>query len=209
MDPTTRSAGSPSAADALRLGTRARHGVLEGQLPIARVGADYSDYVQHIQALYGWIKPMNDFLWRKSWCGGLQEPVRAAKVALIEHDLHLAARLGLRQPAEPPICALLPGLTGLDAYAMGVAYVIEGSQLGGAVLAGRLPAGPAEGALSYLLGYGAATGSMWKQFQNFLNTEVVTPVQISQAVLGGCDAFDSLTGWMEPLFVRDRADHGH
>jgi heme oxygenase len=170
--------------------------MLDSGLPIAHPGAGHEEYVRHLQALYGWLKPLNGPLWSLAWPDALDAAVRGRKLDLIEHDLKLAASMGLCSAVEPAICAAIPCLHGLDPYAIGVAYVIEGSQLGGAVLARRFIAGPTPHAFSYLVGYGSAMGPMWKRFLSFMDEAVTTPQQIEQAVRGACDAFDTLTVWM-------------
>lgn len=58
-------------------------------------------------------------------------------------------------------------------FAMGILYVMEGSTLGGRMIGNNIQKAlgftPASGA-KYFAGYGAATGSMWKNFLNDLQT---------------------------------------
>lgn len=72
-----------------------------------------------------------------------------------------------------------PGLV-LDslASAFGSMYVMEGSALGGQVIAGRLSKqlglGPGDGA-AYFNGWGRRTGALWKEFRERLACEVGSP----------------------------------
>ena len=77
------------------------------------------------------------------------------------------------------------------AYRWGVCYVVEGSQLGGAVLYKRLAPRLAPHPLAYLRGNGSP-GPRWQQFLAALRAQVVEPGQIDDACAGARDAFDRL-----------------
>ena len=204
----TRVALPSDALAALRAGTRERHHALDTQLPVARPDATHADHARHLQALYGWLKPLNDPLWSMPWPEAIHPSRRRGKAALIVNDLRMAAAMGLCEADEPSLCPAVPPCHVLDAYAIGVAYVIEGSQLGGAVLARRFIGdagadtdGDADGhanarAFSYLVGYGHETGMLWRAFITFVNDTVRSGQDIEQMLRGACDAFDTLTAWM-------------
>ena len=75
-------------------------------------------------------------------------------------------------------------------------YVVEGSQLGGAVLYQRLHARLAPHPLRYLKGgAGAANpgpGPRWRLFMQALRAHLRTPAEIAEACAGACDAFDRI-----------------
>jgi len=75
-----------------------------------------------------------------------------------------------------------------------VAYVVEGSQLGGRFLAKRLEDAKPPLPLSYLRGYGDDTGALWKGF--LLHLDSAASGHEAQALQGARDAFDSLTVWL-------------
>ena len=77
------------------------------------------------------------------------------------------------------------------AYRWGVCYVVEGSQLGGAVLYKRLASRLVPHPLDYLRGNGSP-GPRWQQFLAALRANVVEPAQIEDACAGARDAFDRL-----------------
>ena len=151
--------------------------------------------------------------WRRSkhgcghcpWPAALEAARRNGKEARIRHDLRLAAEPA---PLQARDCGRLPGVSAPDAYALGVAYVIEGSQLGGAMLAkrfhlaaplGGIASGPAPDratAYTYLSGYGADTGVLWRRFLVFLDATVQTPAEIEAACRGAVDAFETLAAWL-------------
>jgi heme oxygenase len=78
------------------------------------------------------------------------------------------------------------------AYRWGVAYVIEGSQLGGAVLHARLAVRLAPHPLRYLRGEAGGPGPRWRAFMIALRAAVQTPQEIIDACAGACSAFDSI-----------------
>jgi heme oxygenase len=179
--------------------------MLDRRLPIARKGADYAAYQAHIGALYGWLKPLNTAVWGLPWPASLDPARRAGKIALLEADLARAHPEPHTPIGLPPLCPRIPRITTLDPYTMGVAYVIEGSQLGGAMLARRFEALP----VSYLLGYGADTAALWTQFQSFLNAALAGAEARAQALSGACDAFDTLSAWLSERHVLRQASHAH
>jgi heme oxygenase len=73
-----------------------------------------------------------------------------------------------------------------------VCYVIEGSQLGGAVLYQRLHAQLAPHPLRYLKGLDAGPGPRWRTFMLALREHVRSPAEIDDACAGACAAFDSI-----------------
>jgi heme oxygenase (biliverdin-IX-beta and delta-forming) len=199
----------PSAAlVALRVGTRERHRTLDTHLPVAQPDATHADYVLHLEALYGWLKPLNDPLWSLPWPEAVRASRRRGKATLIVNDLRRAEAMAFGRPGEPPLCPSVPRCHVLDAYAIGVAYVIEGSQLGGAVLARHFIGGGGGGdsksdggggdarAFSYLVGYGKETGALWRTFIAFVDDAVRSEQDIAHMLRGACDAFDTITAWM-------------
>jgi heme oxygenase (biliverdin-IX-beta and delta-forming) len=79
-----------------------------------------------------------------------------------------------------------------SAYRWGVCYVVEGSQLGGAVLYKRLRAQLAPHPLHFLGADGAPVGPRWQQFVHALRVSIVTDEARARACEGAVDAFDSL-----------------
>ncbi|MFF7396115.1 biliverdin-producing heme oxygenase [Achromobacter sp. NPDC008082] len=175
----------------LREGTRERHETLDQGLALTGGDIDRGDYLNYLRALLGWLEPLEQQLWRLDWPGSLQAPVRAGKSDWLRADLAAAG-----DTAPVPQCADAPQLHTADAYALGVAYVVEGSQLGGRFLAKHLadvtPALP----LRYLRGYGEQVGPMWKAFLQFLDSEAGAQGREAHALQGARDAFDSLTIWL-------------
>jgi hypothetical protein len=78
-----------------------------------------------------------------------------------------------------------------------VCYVIEGSQLGGAVLYQRLAGALAPHPLRYLRGEGGGPGPRWRAIMQALRGAVRTPGEIADACEGACAAFDRMLALAE------------
>ena len=137
------------------------------------------------------------------WEPALQARVELAEIvagrvrlALLGADL---VQLGL----PPEQCLALPQCAGADRLcntrdaALGSLYVMEGSTLGGKVIARHLAAAtwvPAEG-LRYFNPHGEATGRMWRKLQADLETAAAEG-GLGSMTTGAVAAFDLLTEWL-------------
>lgn len=191
MHPIPDGASQTDAVAALRAATASRHHALDSALAIGGPGATLDDYVRHLQLLRRWLGPL------EAWLHGYADgPHRAPglappdRLALIESDL-ADAGWGGAQPAGAVADATWPANAGLG-YRWGVSYVIEGSQLGGAVLYARLAAALAPHPLRYLRGDIVGPGPRWRAFLLALRAQVRTPDQIADACAGACAAFDRI-----------------
>jgi heme oxygenase len=171
---------------ALRLATASRHQELDSGLPIGAADASLEDYATHLAMLRAWLAPLQ--AWMASFGNGPQFD-QTARLALIDQDL---AEQGM--PAAPAVPDALDGWPSAasPAWRWGVCYVIEGSQLGGAVLYQRLHAQLAPHPLRYLKGLDAGPGPRWRTFMLALREHVRSPAEIDDACAGACAAFDSI-----------------
>ena len=181
-----------SAITLLRRATRSRHEHIESVVDLRRL-RDAAHYGRVLQAFHAFHGP-----WELSVALALPPHLAAwarsrSRLAFVRHDLDA---LGL-----PPLRRPVP-LVRLDspAAALGSLYVIEGSALGGQVIArdlAREGMGPASGA-AYFTGWGSRTGSMWRQFRELLEIEVgVLPGPRAQACEAACQTFDALTALLQ------------
>ncbi|WP_254926123.1 biliverdin-producing heme oxygenase [Bordetella genomosp. 11] len=180
----------------LRLATQSRHERLDSSLRIGSADAGYADYLAYLAALRGWLEPVETALWAREWPSSLQPELRQRKSARIEQDFEAARGLGVVVPPVP-VCGQLPDIDRSRAYALGVMYVIEGSQLGGRMMAKRLQQAWPDRPFHYMEGYGPELGALWKAFTAFLRDEVRSQQEIDEAVAGACDAFDTLADWLQ------------
>lgn len=184
-DTITRQAG---ALAALRAATADRHTLLDSGLPLAGESPGLDDYASHLRMLRTWLAPIED--WLASGAGPRDAMAPLRRVPLIDADLHEPSVPRSRGPT-PPEQAPWPA-DASPAYRWGVAYVAEGSQLGGAVLYQRLSARLAPHPLAYLRGDDAGPGPRWRSFMLALKENVRTEQEVAEACAGACDAFDRI-----------------
>lgn len=153
--------------------TRSNHDRLERD-PLSRgmLGGELSRdyYTMVLEVYYGLYAPMEDRLAAAADWGALGfDLARRMKAPMLRADL---ASLGLREPdvATLPRCDGLPWTPNLPA-ALGCMYVLEGSTLGGQLIArhvqGALSLGPGDGA-AFFTSYGPEVGPLWKEFKAFV-----------------------------------------
>jgi heme oxygenase len=171
---------------ALRSATASRHQALDSGLPIGAADASLTDYATHLAMLRAWLAPL------QAWMAGFSDGPhfdQAGRLALIDQDL--AERGMPAAPSVPDAPEDWPSAAS-PAWRWGVCYVIEGSQLGGAVLYQRLHEQLAPHPLRYLKGADAGPGPRWRTFMLALREHVRSPAEIIDACAGACAAFDSI-----------------
>lgn len=170
---------------ALRLATAQRHAELDSNTPLAAGEVDLRAYRDHLLLLEQWLAPIQD------WLGRFDDgPTLPAYLQAIRADLAHAAFRGMPAPAHSGAAVAWPAQRGA-AWRWGACYVIEGSQLGGAVLYKRLAERLAPHPLNYLRGSGSPRPH-WQQFIAALRAHVVDAGEIAEACEGARQAFDSL-----------------
>ncbi len=175
------------ALAALRAATSERHERLDSGLPLSGPAPDLDDYATHLSLVRDWLAPLQ--AWLDGFGDGPQTVLPAVeRLALIDADLNERGMPPLRAPAGPHAWPQ----DASAAYRWGVAYVIEGSQLGGKVLYGKLAERLAPHPLRYLRGTDEGPGPRWRAFMLALKEHVKTPDEIADACAGACAAFDSI-----------------
>ncbi|HEY0489908.1 MAG TPA: biliverdin-producing heme oxygenase [Telluria sp.] len=182
---------TPAHADALgalRAATAERHELLDTGLPLAGPAPTLDDYRSHLRMLRTWLAPIED--WLASGPGPRDWLAPLRRVPLIDADLQDKSFASEREPG-PGEQAGWPH-DASPAYRWGVAYVAEGSQLGGAVLYQRLAAQLAPHPLAYLRGEAAGPGPRWRSFMLALRENVRSEEEVAEACAGARDAFDRI-----------------
>lgn len=175
------------ALAALRAATSARHERLDSGLPLSGPAPDVHDYATHLTMVRDWLAPLQG--WLDGFADGPQTVLPAlGRLALIDADLNEPGMPPLRAPSHPHAWPQ----DASAAYRWGVAYVIEGSQLGGKVLYGKLSERLAPHPLRYLRGAEEGPGPRWRAFMLALKEHVKSPDEIADACAGACAAFDSI-----------------
>jgi heme oxygenase len=175
---------------ALRHATQPLHQRLDAALPLGRQGAGTADYLQHLQVLRGWLAALDPLLRQTGWGAGYLDAA-AAELALPSPPSVLSPLAALAAHEAATAIAIAPADAGVD-FAWGAAYVVEGSQLGGQVLARRLREAGVEHPLAYLQGRGERTGAHWRNFVAALRAALAQPAATAAACRGACWAFDDL-----------------
>ena len=176
-----------SSIRALRQATAHLHAAVDVGMPLSRSSVTLADYHQHLCLLRDWVQALR----------AVHPPADRldAEACALNLDVRTCERLlGCDSPArrafpdEPVV--VVPG--DADALAWGVAYVIEGSRLGGQVLYRRLAEPLAPHPLQYLQGAGAQTCAHWRAFLDALRAALNTPDRIQTACAGAVLAFERL-----------------
>ncbi len=169
----------------LRAATAQLHAELDAGLPLARDRAGPRDYQQHLALLRTWVGLLRD--------GGARLALLDEEAAALDAELAECERVtGRRAPVIAVPAAAQPALEA-DGADWGLAYVLQGSRLGGQVLYKRLAQAMAPLRLGYLQGAGGATGARWKAFVAQLKTELADqPARTEAAVQAARQAFELL-----------------
>jgi heme oxygenase len=173
--------------------TEAVHQAAEKKMILALKSiATDQDYVQMLSWLYGFYAPLEKLIRSQLTLENFPDMIKRSRVEFILWDLK---EFGSEAP-KPDFCRQLPVI---DSYAraLGALYVLEGSTLGGRIIAGMVSRqlGSTKG-LSFFNGYGAETASMWQSFKDFLDRPW-TPLQRQEIIAGAEDTFITFKNWID------------
>jgi heme oxygenase len=177
--------------DRLKAASQRDHHLLESDLNLLRPGFDLTEYADLLERFYGfhaaWEERARPLL--ESELPGFLAPRRRAHRAATDlRWLH-------RTPEDLPWCACLP-LTRTLAATLGSMYVLEGSTLGGQVLARHFEQilHLTDGGCAFFRGYGDATGEMWRSFREQLVESASDSPE--EAVEAAIDTFRAAHRWL-------------
>jgi len=172
------------------------HREAERHVRILDDDATEATYVRFLSRMFGFHGPMEDAL-----AGQVElsdagfDAASRKKQPLLRADLQ---RLG-RDVSAIPLCAGLPDIS-MIARAVGAAYVLEGSTLGGKFIISRMRGrlGHLVGSASaFLEGYGEATGPMWRRFTGIVEGTIVDAQTGDAAVDAARTTFTTLIEWLD------------
>ncbi|WP_295129172.1 biliverdin-producing heme oxygenase [uncultured Chitinophaga sp.] len=154
-------------SDELKLGTKSEHAQLEKKLvlDIKKINT-VAGYTALLKMFYGFYHPIEQQL-DAYLAPGLPDFPERRKSAAILQDLEVLGE----DTANLPLAGDIPQI---DSYAaaLGASYVLEGSTLGGSIIAkmisSQLGRQPGKG-FSFFSGYGENTMPMWQVFRAQLN----------------------------------------
>ena len=177
----------------LRQATQDIHAAFEVELKVAKPAAGKNDYRIFIQAMWGWLSPFENSLWQAEWPHELDAANRNGKSAWLHSDLRSA---GLQ---DADIAALPLSPCDLDltspAARFGVAYVLEGAQLGSQVLAKRLGTILQPWPARWLEGYGNESAGNWRKFMQSAEAALGSEQASHDAAQSARQTFASLQSW--------------
>jgi heme oxygenase len=176
----------------LRQETEADHHSVEGAVPLMHQGLSIAEYVQCLQRIFGVVAA-----WEERAAQVAPEWLQHALLArqrrpLLELDL---SWFGVTEDDRRPA---LPEMNNLSSL-FGTMYVMEGSTLGGQLIARHVEAALhlTEGrGNSYFRGNGSQTGPLWKEFCGMLN-ERIPDEQTDAVVVSAKAMFHTFGSWMQ------------
>ncbi len=195
-------AGVAEVLRPLRSATHALHEALDSRLPIAREDASLADYAAHLRALRPWLETVRQAL-AASGDAGLARVARRTerRLAALALDLEDAGGAPAVQGAQAhadadadPDMQRLADASHDPAFAWGLAYVLEGSQLGGAAMFKRLGPRLAPHPMRYFQPVDAPEGlaAQWKDFVAQLAAALHGPAAVGAAQRGAVAGFETL-----------------
>ncbi len=178
---------------ALREATREIHDDFESGLRIGRPDAGRAEYLAFISAMYGWLQPFEQRLWQSGWPAHLEPAMRSRKSAWLERDLRAA---GLDDVAIARL-PLAPCDAQFDSAAQrfGLAYVLEGAQLGSQLLSRSLKPRLAPWPTHWLSGYGPQASDYWLAFRKEAELALADAGARAEAAAAAAAAFRALADW--------------
>ncbi|UOQ69662.1 biliverdin-producing heme oxygenase [Hymenobacter volaticus] len=139
-----------------------------------------------LQKMYGFLVPYEQQLRRHTWPPAWQVERRYRAHLILEDLPHTS-------PTALPLCTAMPSLHTWPEL-LGAMYVIEGSTLGGQVIARQLTKAGIS-TRTYFSGYGDQTGLMWKSFCQLLG-QAAMEVNQDEIVLSARRTFQHLDAWL-------------
>ncbi|MDX2152207.1 MAG: biliverdin-producing heme oxygenase [Bryobacteraceae bacterium] len=189
--------GPAAILSELRSGTRDLHERVEAAVDWSGSSSSLPRYVSLLRKMLGFHKPVERLVaGQEELLAALPDIGQRQRVPLLERDLRAlgAGAAGIEECRElPPVQPVAAGL--------GVLYVLEGSTLGGQVLARmareRLGVGEENGG-SFFLGYGARTGEMWKRLTETITAHWHERPDEGRLMVGAArDTFSCFEKWLQ------------
>lgn len=166
----------------------------EQHVRILDADATRADYGRYLRAMWGFHAPVEEMFGVAESLArvGFEASMRR-RAPLLAQDLAALGDAGPWPRCENrPAGATLPHL-------LGIAYVLEGSTLGGRFILAKLPPALAplrDHATAFLTGYGAETGVRWRAFAAIAERELARDAACDAAVCGARDTFRTLIDWL-------------
>jgi heme oxygenase len=179
--------------DELKEYTEEVHHASEKKMIVAlRHISTYEDYIRMLNWLYGFYAPVERLVRQHLTEDNFPDINRRSRAEYILWDIRES---GLPVP-KPEACERLPLIDSFHS-ALGAMYVLEGSTLGGRIIAGMIARSlESTQSLSFFNGYGAETGYMWSTFKTYLNQPFSTDER-REVIAAAEDTFLTFKNWIE------------
>jgi heme oxygenase len=185
---------SSSALRRLRVATDDLHREAERHVRILDANATVATYVRYLSRMLGFHAPLERRFGVALDAHGFASESRSKR-----HWLAQDLRALGRDSATVEECSTVPELHE-TAYAVGAAYVIEGSTLGGRFILSKLGCqlAPVIGiATRFLEGYQRETGAMWRAFGEVIDRVIVDERTSAVSIMGARATFERLIVWLD------------
>ncbi len=183
----------------LREATSEAHANLEATVDISQCLADEGNYAELLRKFHGYYSPLEEQMEAlEGWEAFGLDMTSRRKSLWLKDDL-VALGVDPSSLVHLPECEDLPKMDSLGS-AIGCAYVLEGSTLGGRHISAMLGKSQIpQIAQRFFEGYGSATGERWKEFCAALEAfgEEANDAEREAAVDAAKEAFQCLQCWME------------
>jgi heme oxygenase len=190
-----RAVARRSILERLKLETAAEHAAIEGATGVMDPGLSLEAYRAYLERTLGFYQVVERQLRQLGVWEALRLPAdEREKLPLLAEDIVL---LGNIEPASIPVCNAPPVLAS-TAEAIGGAYVLEGSTLGGRVISRHVQSlFGADVPRSFLECYDAATGERWQAFRAALSGFASSRDLEDRVIAGARETFGAFTRWLE------------
>lgn len=193
--PSSRRGVRSSILERLKIETAADHTAIEDATGVMSPRLALHEYCGYLASTFGYHAMVEPRLRQAGVWRALQLPgAERQKLPLLRRDLRA---LGVADLASLPRCDAPPEWHTL-AQAVGGAYVLEGSTLGGRVISRHVQQRfGAAVPRAFLEGYGAGTGESWRAFRAAL-CRFASSREIEAGIIDGARAtFHTLTRWLQ------------
>ena len=166
--------------------------ILVTKMKQMRSKEDYAALLQMFYSYFGALeKKLNQFINNDN----LPDHAQRRKTEALESDLNAvgADKTTMASEAELPVI-------GNAQQAFGALYVIEGSTLGGSIIAGMMKqyfVFDGDAGLSFFNGYGGQTMAMWQAFKQSLNHAAVSVADEEMIIGAANQTFACFKNWIE------------
>lgn len=192
-------------SEQLKEHTREVHAATEKQLVgLIKQLSKADDYARLLELFYSYFHPIEQQIMETLPSEILPDLERRRKTAAILYDLR---DLTARSELSVAISTAIPKIN-TPYQALGALYVVEGSTLGGKVIANmisqRLNLG-APFALSFFSSYGDRAFEMWNDFKSAINNMVLTPAQSEELLQAAYETFRMFGNWIHEKTASETA----